>query len=47
MGEYGDPNLARNPDLLKVDLEKARKLVEDKTNAFVACYEVLPGVETY
>jgi len=35
MGEYGDPNLARNPDLLKVDLEKARKLVEDKTNAFV------------
>ena len=37
MGEYGDPNLARKPNDLKVDLDKARRLVEDKTNAFVAC----------
>ncbi|CAE7329141.1 TDP1 [Symbiodinium natans] len=36
MGEYGDPHLAKDPAKLQADLERARALVEDKTNPFVA-----------
>ena len=34
MGEYGDPHLAKDPAKLQADLERARALVEDKTNPF-------------